>query len=123
MDWDAMRDGEVSGGMNKNQTIYLVDYAGGALREHVTTYEWRPVDPSGKTYNVMIKIKIYRSSEHRYDAVPSHKVKTAAQLRPYLSLATQDTAESAVRECIRGMKMYMREAAETEWPLNEEFAD
>ena len=109
--------------MNNIRTVDLIGFAGGILREHMTTYEWRPVDPSGKSYNITIKIKIYRLSANQYDAVPSHMVKSAEQLRPYLSLASQDTPEKAAQECIRGMKKFMREAAETAWPLNEEFTE
>ncbi len=94
----------------------LEEYAGGSLREVVTNYEWIPADGTGQSYGVLIKIKVYRNSDGEFYATPSHRVKTPGQAGPYMpSGPSQNSAEEAVRFCIRGFKMFMGSASETGW--------
>lgn len=94
----------------------LEEYAGGSLREVVTSYEWRPADSNGQSYGVLIKIKVYRNSEGEFHASPSHRIKNPGQAGPYMpSGPPQNSVEEAVRFCVRGFKRFMGSASETEW--------
>lgn len=99
----------------------IEEYAGGELREVVANYEWRPVDKNGTRYDVDVKIKVYKSTNGRFQAYPSHRVKMPGQATPYMSIDEEDTIDGALRDCIGGSHMFMGTADETEWSKNEDF--